>query len=100
MSNLRFNQVFTLLMRVSAMIKSKGVVIPSGVAVRLLGRNFKGLAHEPTQSHTVRGESAWKKYEVIIDVPQGTELVSNGVKLNGPGTIWIDDIHWEPMENK
>ncbi len=85
-------------LRVSAMIKSKDVAVQSGIAIRLLGRNFKGLLPVPKNSRTIRGDTDWKRYEVIVDVPKATELVSNGVVLNGPGTIWVDEIHWEPVE--
>ena len=34
----------------------------------------------------------WKRYEGIVEIPEGTEKIIVAVQIYGPGDVWIDDI--------
>ncbi len=85
-------------MRVSAMIKTQGVPSYAQLSIRVMGRGFKYLIPESQGAKKIGANSDWTKYETVVDVPEKTELFSNGVILHGPGTIWVDDIRWEAVE--
>ena len=38
-----------------------------------------------------RGSKGWDFYEVVMDVPSGTNILSFGAMLNGTGQVWVDD---------
>jgi hypothetical protein len=86
-------------MRVSAMVKTKGVPSYAQLSIRVMGRGFKYLIPESQGAKKIGGNSDWTKYETVVDVPQQTELFSNGVILHGPGTVWVDDIRWELVDS-
>jgi len=41
----------------------------------------------------------WKKYESIVDVPDGTVSLSVYAEMYGPGTVWMDDVSCEYVGN-
>jgi hypothetical protein len=91
--------------RVTAMIKTADVTRPSGITARVFGKGFHKLAGAPADSAAwnynnqemlrILGTNDWKKYEVIVNVPKSAEIISVGAVLNGGGTLWIDDVHYE-----
>ena len=34
----------------------------------------------------------WKRYEGIVNIPDGTTEITIGLQIYGPGTVWFDDI--------
>lgn len=39
----------------------------------------------------VRGTTDWKRFSVVIDVPEGAAVIFVGATLVGTGTLWMDD---------
>jgi hypothetical protein len=104
--------------RVSAMIKAKDVTGGAGVfakaggfqadpstsaRVDLLrpqrsfdgGRRYVEVATKPDLP--VRGSSGWLKYAAALDVPAEADILEYGVRMEGAGTLWIDDIVLEAL---
>ncbi len=40
----------------------------------------------------IRGDTGWKQYEIVCDIPPGANHVSFGLMLIGKGKIWLDDV--------
>jgi hypothetical protein len=45
-----------------------------------------------TQSDTVAGSNDWKEYRLTVPLDKRTQFIDFGVRLNGVGAIWIDDV--------
>ena len=42
----------------------------------------------------------WKRYEGIVEIPQGTQKIVAAVQIYGPGDVWIDDITADYTDEK
>jgi hypothetical protein len=82
--------------KLTAMIKSKDVTGSAGLACRIMDGHFTLLT--PIPPKPIRGTSDWQRYEAVLRVPPETQLISAGVVLYGRGTIWFDEVHWEPAD--
>jgi hypothetical protein len=43
------------------------------------------------------GTRDWQRYEVIVDVAQGSSRISFGLGLMGAGQVWLDDLKFEAV---
>jgi RNA polymerase sigma factor (sigma-70 family) len=82
--------------RMTAWIKTQNVSDPSGLNFRIMGDHLNEIA--PTVRKLIRGTSDWKKYEVIADIPEETSCICSGFRLNGGGTLWLDDVQYEIVD--
>jgi hypothetical protein len=42
----------------------------------------------------------WKRYEGIVEIPEGTQKIIVAVQVYGPGDVWVDDIVADYTEEK
>jgi RNA polymerase sigma factor (sigma-70 family) len=42
----------------------------------------------------------WKRYQGIVEIPDGTQKISVAVQVYGPGDVWVDDIVADYTEEK
>ena len=42
--------------------------------------------------------TGWKKYEIVLDVPQQATNLAYGALLDGTGEIWISDLSFETVD--
>ncbi len=49
------------------------------------------------QSRPIRGTVDWRKYEVVLDVPQQTVGIYFGVLLAGSGQVWLSNVQLEAV---
>jgi hypothetical protein len=84
--------------RLSGYIKSADVSKWAGMWFRVDGQPGKTLAFDNMQDRAIKGTTAWKKYEIILDVPQNATAIAYGVLVSGPGTVWIDDLNFEIVD--
>jgi hypothetical protein len=47
------------------------------------------------QNRPIKGTTGWKRYEIVLDVPQSSQSIAFGVLLSGAGTVWVDDLNFE-----
>lgn len=40
----------------------------------------------------MKGDTGWKQYDIVCDIPPGANHVSFGLMLIGKGKIWLDDV--------
>jgi hypothetical protein len=60
---------------------------------RLLG--FDNMWNRP-----VRGDTDWKQYSVVLDVPNEAVNIRFGAILSGKGQAWADDLTLDVVDNK
>jgi hypothetical protein len=83
--------------RLSAYVKSKDIADWAGVWFRVDDPQVKPLAFDNMQNRPIKGTSDWKKYEIVLDIPQEAVNLAFGILLQGKGQAWIDDIKFESV---
>jgi hypothetical protein len=84
--------------RLSAFLRSENVLGNAALWMQVHG--FSGtLAFDGMNERLIRGTTGWRRYEIVLDVPQESTGISFGLMLQGgfPGQVrggsaWIDDI--------
>jgi hypothetical protein len=82
-------------LRISAYARSEGVEGWAGLWMRIDGRDKGGIAFDNMQGRPIKGTTEWRKYEVVLDVPEEAEDIFFGFLLAGKGRAWVDDIAFE-----
>jgi hypothetical protein len=85
--------------RVSAMIKAQGVARGARVFANAGGYDAD-MHYSDTRTKEelpVRGTTGWLKYAQTLEIPRDATRLEYGVRLEGPGTLWIDDLVLEVL---
>ena len=69
----------------SASIKAVDVSDWAGIWVRIDGPNGERLGFDNMQNRPISGSTDWHDYNVVVNVPQGSEAIALGVLLVG---VW------------
>jgi hypothetical protein len=84
--------------RFSAFVKSENIERWSGLWMRVDGKTGTSpLAFDNMQDRPVKGTSAWRNCEVVLDVPAGATGIFLGILLDGPGTVWMNGAKFEEV---
>ena len=54
---------------------------------------FENTANRPL----IRGDTDWTRYEIVAEVPKTAAYINYGYGMSGTGTVWIDDVQFEPV---
>ena len=71
--------------RMSGYMKSQDVAGWAGFWFRIDGQGARPLAFDNMHGRAVRGTTGWKKYEIVLDVPQQATNLAYGALLDGTG---------------
>lgn len=85
-------------LKLSAYIKTQDVEKWCGLWMRGDGLNKELLAFDNMGNRPIKGNTEWKIYEVILDIPESTHKIAFGTLLDGTGKVWIDDYNMEIVE--
>lgn len=81
--------------RYSGWIKTAGVTRDfAGLWWRADGKEGV-LAFDNMQSSQIRGDTDWKRHEIVLDIPEQTVNINFGALLTGDGKAWFDDLQVE-----
>lgn len=86
--------------RLSAFIKTKDVTGKkawAGLWMRVDGQSDKSLSFDNMQDRPITGTKDWKKYSVVLKVPDESTNIAFGVLLSGTGEVWLDDLKIESV---
>ena len=84
--------------RMSGYVKAKDATDWAGLWMRVDGaRKDETLAFDNMQDRAIKGTIDWKKYEIVLDVPESSEMVALGLLLSGKGQVWMDDLQFETV---
>jgi hypothetical protein len=81
--------------RMSGFVRAKDVADWAGLWMRVDGTKNEMLSFDNMQERAVKGTSDWRKYEIVLDVPDAAEQIAFGVLLTGKGQLWLDDLKFE-----
>jgi hypothetical protein len=71
----------------------------AGLWVRLDAGSFQKNWAYNAGLGTLEGDTPWRRYEFVFDVPEGATGFAFGVEANGRGTVWVDDVTLEAVGN-
>jgi len=94
--------------KLSGYMKTKDVKGWAGLWMRLKGfddectedEEERTLGYDNMEELPVVGDTNWKKYEIVLDVPVESNSLVFGGMLNGEGTVWLDDFKLEIVTDK
>ena len=78
--------------RMSGYARAQEVKTWAGLWLRIDGQGGEALAFDNMQDRAIKGTSDWKRYEVVLDVPESAQEIAFGLLLTGAGQVWMDDL--------
>ncbi len=86
--------------RMSGFIKSKEVDDKAGFWLRVDQQHSENpLSFDNMLDRPIKGNTEWKKFEIVLDVPVNASNIAYGALLVGTGQIWFDDLTFEIVDN-
>jgi hypothetical protein len=67
--------------------------------MRVNGANDQVLSIDDMQSRPLRGTTRWRRYAIVLDVPQNAADITYGFLLAGSGAVWANDFSVTPVSN-
>lgn len=85
--------------KMTGFVKSENVATWAGLWLRVdqLGSK-EALSFDNMENRPIKGTTGWKKYEIVLDVPENASLIAFGALLAGTGQIWFDNITFEIVD--
>lgn len=85
--------------RMTGYVKSEDVSSWAGLWLRVdQSGSQQPLSFDNMGSRPIKGTTGWKKYEIVLDVPDNASLIAYGALLDGTGQVWFDNITFEIVD--
>jgi len=85
--------------QLSISIKTESISGWAGAWLRIDGKDSKApLAFDNMQNRAIKGSTDWKKYSIILDVPEQASQMAYGVLTMGDGNIWFDNLSFTVVD--
>ncbi|UII57574.1 AraC family transcriptional regulator [Cytobacillus spongiae] len=85
-------------LKLSGFLKSEQVEGFCGFWMRIDDALGDVLQFDNMSNRPIIGSCEWNHYQVVLDVPEKSELIAFGVLLSGSGKVWIDDLRFEEVD--
>jgi hypothetical protein len=83
-------------LRLSAFIRAENVEGWAGMWMRVDPRKKDSATQfDNMQRRPIQGTRVWQQYQIVLDVPDDSNLIYFGVLLHGKGAVWVDDFQFE-----
>ena len=82
--------------RFSAFVKTQDASGWAGLWMRI-DKGPTQLAFDNMQNRPIKGTTDWRKYDVVLDVPQDATGIFFGILLGGTGQVWISNVKFEAV---
>ncbi|MDR6722989.1 AraC-like DNA-binding protein [Paenibacillus amylolyticus] len=56
------------------------------------------LQFDNMHDRPISGTQPWNQYHIVLDVPEGSAVISFGVILYGKGKVWVDSFRFEEVD--
>jgi hypothetical protein len=80
--------------RFSAFVRTEHAQDWAGLWMRV-DKESKKLAFDNMHDRPIKGSTDWKRYDVVLEVPQDATGIFFGVLLSGSGTVWLNGAKFE-----
>jgi len=81
--------------RMTAEVRAEGIDGWAGLWMRVDGMGTSSLSFDNMQNRPIKGTSGWQRYDIVLDVPEGSSNIAFGILLAGKGTAHVDDFAFE-----
>jgi hypothetical protein len=82
--------------KLTGYIKSENIDNQAGMWMRIDSKiPGKMLGFDNMWNRPIKGTNDWTKYEVVLDVPDGSVDIAYGVLINGTGKVWFPELTLE-----
>ena len=86
--------------KMTALVKSENVKRWAGLWLRVdQARSQQPLAMDNMFNRPIKGNTDWKSYEIVLDIPANATQLAYGALLHGTGQIWFDQVQFEIVPN-
>jgi hypothetical protein len=79
----------------SGSLKTENVKDRAGLSVRVMNQDKTLIIDDDMKDRPISGNTDWKKYETVFDIPQEAESVRLGVYLHRGGEVWVSGLKFE-----
>ncbi|MCK5573232.1 MAG: hypothetical protein KAJ12_10745 [Bacteroidetes bacterium] len=83
--------------RLSAYIKTEGVMSYTLLWIRLDSPDREVLAFYNMDDRPIQGTTDWRRYDIVLDVPAGSDSIALGFLMNGKGKTWVNGMTLESV---
>ena len=66
--------------------------------LRIDGPGDQVLGFDNMDARPITNTADWRRYEIVLDVPQSATSIAFGFFLSGSGTVWADDFKLERVD--
>jgi len=84
-------------LRLSAFVRTADVDQWAGLWMRVDGPDEVTLSFDNMQDRPIVGTKDWRRYRVVLDVPERSEIIAFGALLAGSGQVWLDDVAFDAV---
>jgi len=83
--------------RMTAFVKADRIEGWAGLWMRVdgVGAENHALSFDNMQKRPIKGTLGWKKYHIVLDVPENSTTITFGILLSGAGHVWLDEFKFE-----
>jgi hypothetical protein len=94
MQSIRADEYRGKSLRFSANVRASGVENWAGLWARVDGPGGSLLAFDNMQNRPIKGTSSWKRYEIVLPVPESAVSLNFGVLLADKGEVAISGVEF------
>lgn len=84
--------------RFSGHIKGEGVKSWAALWMRINNVDGTVSAFDNMEKRAFRGDGDWKKYVIVLDIPNDSSTISFGALLSGSGHIWVSGLDFQTVD--
>jgi tetratricopeptide (TPR) repeat protein len=99
MTNIEVDKYLGKRLRMSGYVKTEKVEGLAVLWMRVDGVDTM-LSFDNMGNRPIKGTTDWKKYEVVLDVPENSTGIFYGILLDGKGQAWVDGLQLETVSNE
>ena len=81
-------------LRLSGHVKTDGANDGAGLWMRVDSDDHT-VSFDNMEKRSIKGNADWKKYDIVLDVPESSVYITFGALLIGKGQMWVDDLEFE-----
>ena len=86
--------------KMTGYMKSENVTGWAGLWLRVDQKDpYQPLSFDNMQDRAITGTTDWKKYVILLCVPENATNIAYGALLAGAGKIWFDNVTFEVVDN-
>jgi hypothetical protein len=87
-------------MRFSAAIKSDVIDMSAALLMKVEGPSRQMLCYDDMYGRNISGTREWEYYKVVLDVPEESDYINFGIRVQGRGEVWMSSVTFEETKDE